>query len=267
MKKYEIVFEDSDLFVICKCAGLACQSGRPTEPDLMSFLKNECLERGEREPYLALINRLDQPVEGLLLVAKNARAAAFLSEQAREHAVVPGNLTRETAVPLSTGAREYVRMEKEYRALVRGGFQEEEGTLVDFLLRDGRTNTSRVVPPETKGAKRSELAYRVLENGEDTSLLEIHLKTGRHHQIRVQLAHAGHPIVGDFKYGEDTDPRQKDEASDAGYAFSRSQCRSSSARLGLCACRLCFTHPGTGERMEFRAEPSFSHGNDSGRKA
>ncbi|MCC8161638.1 MAG: RluA family pseudouridine synthase [Lachnospiraceae bacterium] len=241
MKKYEVVFEDEDLYVIRKAAGLACQSARPTQPDLMSLLKNECLERGEQEPYLALINRLDQPVEGLLLVAKNARAAASLSAQAQEH----------------------TRMEKEYRALVRGVFSEGEGTLVDFLLRDGRTNTSRVVPAGTKGAKRSELAYRVLESREDTSLLEICLKSGRHHQIRVQLAHAGHPLVGDFKYGGDAGESSGASAADA----VRPTRRVVPARLCLCACRLCFAHPRTGERMEFRAEPTFSYGDAGGRKA
>ncbi|MCD8249805.1 MAG: RluA family pseudouridine synthase [Lachnospiraceae bacterium] len=233
MKKYEVIYEDSDLYVIRKSAGLACQSARPIKPDLMSLLKNECLERGEREPYLALVNRLDQPVEGLLLVAKNQQAAASLSAQARDH----------------------TRMEKEYQALVGGVFSEEKGVLVDFLLRDGRTNTSRVVPEGTKGAKRSELAYQVLSVQEDTSLLEIRLLTGRHHQIRVQLANAGHSIVGDFKYGGDAGVRQRGGASNAG--FCRSAHRVTSSQLCLCASRLCFIHPRKGVKMELRTEPRF----------
>ncbi|MCD8197498.1 MAG: RluA family pseudouridine synthase [Lachnospiraceae bacterium] len=257
MKKYDVLFEDEDLYVIRKSAGLACQSARLMAPDLMSLLKNECLERGEREPYLALVNRLDQPVEGLLLVAKNARAAASLSAQVQERTVALKSRMRMDEASLSTGALEYVRMGKEYQALVRGVFSEEEATLVDFLLRDGRTNTSRVVPAETKGAKRSELAYRVLESREDMSLLAIQLKTGRHHQIRVQLAHAGHPIVGDLKYGCSVGGSQSIREGDAGVGSGQTAHRAASSQLCLCACRLCFTHPRTGEWMEFRTEPTF----------
>ena len=211
MKKYEILYRDEDLCVIHKRAGLAVQSARASVPDLMSMLRNEFLAEGIRNPYLGLVNRLDQPVEGILLIALNEKAAADLSRQVADH----------------------IHMEKWYQALVCGKPSEKSGTLVDYLLKDGRTNMSRVVPEGTKGSKRSELRYEVLESWEDKSLLKIRLLTGRHHQIRVQLAHAGLPIVGDAKYG------------------------TAGGQLRLCSFKTAFCHPRTGKRMEFEVKPEF----------
>lgn len=214
MKKYTILYEDNDLFVLYKPPGLPVQSARTSIPDVMSMLRNELLERGEKQPYLGLVNRLDQPVEGILLVGRNEKAAADLSRQVQDH----------------------IHMEKWYLALVCGKLSEKEGVLVDYLLKDGRTNTSRVVPKGIKDAKRSELRYQVLQESENRSLLKIRLLTGRHHQIRVQLAHAGVPIAGDTKYGKaDGNP----------------------AQLCLCAFRTVFRHPRTKKVMDFQVEPTF----------
>ncbi len=215
MKKYKILYEDRDVFVIYKPPGLAVQSARPSVPDVMSQLANELRERTGRQPKLHLVNRLDQPVEGIFLVAANEKAAADLSRQINDH----------------------IHMEKWYQALVCGKPSEKEGTLVDYLIKDGRTNMSRVVPEGTKDAKRSELRYKVLQEWKDISLLEIQLLTGRHHQIRVQLAHAGMPIVGDAKYGKS----EKD-----GYR-----------QLCLCSCKTIFVHPGTKKTMTFEVKPTF----------
>jgi len=212
MKKYRILYEDRDIFVLYKPSGLAVQSARPSVPDMMSMLRSGLMERGEKNAYLGLVNRLDQPVEGILLVGKNEKAAANLNRQIQDH----------------------IHTEKWYQALVCGKLSPKEGFLVDYLLKDGRTNTSRVVPEGTKGGKRSELYYEVLEEQEGRSLLRIRLLTGRHHQIRVQLAHAGTPIAGDLKYGK-ADPGQ----------------------LCLCAFKMTFLHPQTGERMSFEVAPSF----------
>lgn len=211
MKKYEILYRDEDLCVIHKRAGLAVQSARASVPDLVSMLRNEFLAEGIRNPWLGLVNRLDQPVEGILLIALNEKAAADLSRQVADH----------------------IHMEKWYQALVCGKPSEKSGTLVDYLLKDGRTNMSRVVPEGTKGSKRSELRYEVLESWEDKSLLQIRLLTGRHHQIRVQLAHAGMPIVGDAKYG------------------------TAGGQLCLCSFKTAFRHPRTGKQMEFEVKPEF----------
>lgn len=214
MKKYRILYEDKDVFVIYKPPGLAVQSARPSVPDVMSMLQNELLERGKKDVHPRLVNRLDQPVEGIFLIAGNEKAAAYLSRQVQEH----------------------VHMKKWYQALVCGKLPQKEGVLVDYLIKDGRTNTSRVVPEGTREGKRSELRYRVLQEWEDRTLLEIQLLTGRHHQIRVQLAHAGVPIVGDTKYGKlDGDSRQ----------------------LCLCSSKTTFLHPRTKKEMTFEVKPTF----------
>jgi 23S rRNA pseudouridine1911/1915/1917 synthase len=214
MKRYEILFEDRDLLVIYKAPGVAVQSARATVPDVMSLLQNEMLERGEKGARLHLVNRLDQPVEGILLVAKNEKTAADLGRQVQDH----------------------VHMEKWYQALVCGKLAEKEGTLVDYLLKDPRTNMSRAVNKGTKDAKRSELRYRVIQEWEDRSLLEIQLLTGRHHQIRVQLSHAGLPIVGDTKYGTMS---------------------SENGQLCLCSYKTTFVHPRTKKMMTFEVKPTF----------
>ncbi len=220
MKNYRILYEDTDVLVLHKPAGLAVQSARASVPDLVSQVRNGWIEQGRKDPYLGLVNRLDQPVEGILLIGKNAGAAAKLSRQ--------------------LGGQ----MEKYYLALVHGKLLQEAGTLVDYLIHDHRTNCSCAGGKDEPGAKRSELRYRVLEEWEDRSLLEIHLLTGRHHQIRVQLANAGVPIVGDVKYG----------ASECGTTLYRTKGR---GQLCLCAFKVKFIHPRTGKAMSFQVEPTF----------
>ena len=211
MKKYEILYRDEDLCVIHKRAGLAVQSARASVPDLMSMLRNDLLEEGMKKPYLGLVNRLDQPVEGILLVAFNEKAAADLSRQVADH----------------------IHMEKWYQALVCGKPSAKSGTLVDYLLKDARNNLSKVVPEGTRGSKRSELTYEVLESWEGQTLLKIRLLTGRHHQIRVQLSHAGMPIVGDAKYGK------------------------GGGQLCLCSFKTSCRHPRTGRQMTYEVKPEF----------
>ena len=211
MERYKILYEDQDVLVIHKYPGLAVQSARSMTPDLVSMLRNRALEQGETKPYLGLVNRLDQPVEGILLVGKNEKAAAELSRQVSDH----------------------IHMEKWYQALVCGKPSAKSGTLVDYLLKDARNNLSKVVPEGTRGSKRSELTYEVLESWEDQTLLKIRLLTGRHHQIRVQLSHAGMPIVGDAKYGK------------------------GGGQLCLCSFKTSFRHPRTGRQMTYEVKPEF----------
>lgn len=215
-----ILYEDSQIIVCHKPAGIAVQTGRLGQQDMVSLLKNYLAAQatGKRTsaPYLAVIHRLDQPVEGLLVFARTASAAADLNRQ----------LT-------TSGFGKY------YRAVVSGKPEPPEGTLEDHLVRDARTNTSRVCEKDTPGAKPARLSYRVAEVSETassvTSLVEIRLDTGRHHQIRVQMAHLGCPLVGDYKYGY----------TDAGQDGSARQA------LMLCACRLRFSHPSTGKQLTF----------------
>ncbi|MFQ7288483.1 MAG: RluA family pseudouridine synthase [Lacrimispora saccharolytica] len=133
------------------------------------------------------------------------------------------------------------RMEKIYLAVTDGKPERMEGKLVDYLKKDGKTNRSEVVSKDTPGAKRAELSFRVLETSQGPegtrSLVQIRLKTGRHHQIRVQMAHAGMPLCGDSKYH----PAAGSERGDDG--------------LALCACSLSFAHPRNGKQLQFQVTP------------
>lgn len=213
------LYEDEELLVIKKDAGTPVQAGKMRIMDLEGIIKRELYRRNPKggEPYLGIVHRLDQPVEGVMVFAKTPKAAAALNKQ-----VTDGT------------------MKKHYLALVCGKPSKKEGTLVDYLLKDGRTNTSKVVPKGAKDAKRSELNYRVIKEDEETSLLEVELLTGRHHQIRVQMANAGWPLYGDTKYNPTF-------AETTGYV-----------QTALCAYRLSFVHPKTGKRIEFSIEPDNS---------
>lgn len=208
-----IVYEDNVLLVVHKPAGIATETARVGQADLVSELKNYRKKKGE-DTYIGVVHRLDQPVEGLLVFAKDSNTAKKLSD-----GLSKGTLT------------------KKYAALVAGGLQASEGKLTDYLLKDARTNLSRVVPEGTKGAKKASLHWRVLRNNEEVSLLEIELYSGRHHQIRVQMAHAGYPLLGDSKYGT---PSSKE--------LSR---RSGLNTTALMAYEIGLVHPMTGETMKF----------------
>lgn len=225
-----IVYEDEQIIVAYKPAGIATQTGRIGQQDMVSELKNyimkEAKEKGKpaKEPYLGLIHRLDQPVCGLLVFAKTKSSAASLSHQ------------------LETG-----ELQKYYYAIVMGCPKEDKDVLIDYLYKDGRANTSHVVNSDFPEAKKAILEYRkiqtliALEDNEQATLLEIKLLTGRHHQIRVQLSNAGMPILGDGKYGS---MESKD--------FSNlSACKN----VALCAHKLVFKHPVTGKEMSFERDP------------
>ncbi len=214
-----ILFEDEQLLVVKKDAGIPVQAGRLRMMDMQGLIKRELYQRNPKggEPYLGLIHRLDQPVEGVMVFAKTPQAAADLSRQ-----VTDGT------------------MKKHYLALLCGKPVKEQGTLVDYLLKDGRNNTSSVADKTVKDAKRSELNYHVLKSGETTSLAEVELLTGRHHQIRVQMANAGWPLYGDTKYN----PQFQNTAE--------------YVQTALCAYKLSFIHPKSKKRMEFCIEPENS---------
>ena len=173
-----IIDENKDYIVVHKPAGLATQTARLGEKDLVSEVRNHLFLAGDKNSSVSVINRLDQPVEGLVLIAKNEKAAAILSRQLTEN-----------------------KIEKYYTATVYGHLQEKEGTLEDYLVKDGRTNLSRVSSKNDKQAKKAVLEYKVTESDEMTDTVQIHLITGRHHQIRVQFSNAGFPLLGDRKYG------------------------------------------------------------------
>ena len=215
----KILFEDEQIMVVKKDAGIPVQAGKLRMMDLQGLIKNELYKRNRKggEPYLGLIHRLDQPVEGVMVFAKTPFAAGSLSEQ-----VTDG------------------RMKKHYLALLCGKPETNEGTLVDYLVKDGRTNTSSVAKAGEKDAKRSELNYKVLKCSEETTLVEVELITGRHHQIRVQMANAGWPLYGDTKYNP---------------AFQETK---EHVQTALCAYQLSFAHPKSKKVMEFSIEPDNS---------
>lgn len=231
----EIIYEDSELVVCHKMSGIPVQTANARQQDMVSLLRNHY--SGQKEnTEIFVIHRLDQPVEGVMVFARTKQAAASLSRQVQEK-----------------------HMDKCYLALVEGTFASPAGEMEDLLWRDGRTNTSHVAPKGKKGAKTARLSYEVIRTMDESEILgllteeepwkrnqniaagqysfvRIQLETGRHHQIRVQMAHAGHPIAGDKKYGGQLQ---------------------NCPTLALCSVQIAFLHPVTGKRMEFTVEPKW----------
>lgn len=294
--KSKILAEDQHILVCYKPPGLAVQSGRIGEPDMVSELKNYL---GGRNPYLGLVHRLDQPVSGILVFAKTPQAAAKLSQQAAAHGEAQQGGKNQAGKQDKTGQQKKTgnqkktgkqkendnqkengnqkgivvqrpgkdglpSMEKGYMALVYIGtgkeaaaanqepgqdknqdeeqhkIRDKEIKLVDYLLRDAGHNTSGVVKADTKGAKRAELLYEVVEKSDRQALVRIRLLTGRHHQIRVQFANAGLPLLGDARYGTE---ESRQYSAEMGYG-----------NICLCAFSLSFYHPVTGKKMDFQLE-------------
>ena len=228
-----IRYEDAAVLVVHKPPFLAVETRDPRQQDLLCVLVNRRVAKGEAA-YIGIVHRLDQPVEGLLVLAKTKEAAAHLS------------------AGLQAGS-----FAKEYVAVVQG-VTEERGTLVHTLKKDGRTNTSAVVSAHMPGGKEARLSYERLAVADEKSLLRIRLDTGRHHQIRVQFAAIGHPLVGDAKYA-DCDDNSREWNGSSGKRLGKDDDRSSlqiGQPLALCSCKLVFMHPRTGEIMEFETTPT-----------
>lgn len=213
--KAKIIYEDLDVIVCHKPAGLATQTNQLGQVDVVSELKNyRKQQQSDSEPYIGLVHRLDQPVEGLLVIGKNPGATKKLSEQIAQN-----------------------KIEKGYYALLEKTPEPKEGILEDYLLKDGRTNLSKVVAAGTKEAKYAKLSYKTIEN----NLVDIHIKTGRHHQIRLQMAAHGMSLMGDLKYGSNSCQEQSVKAG--------------IKNVALCAYSLSFLHPTSGKKMEFSICP------------
>ncbi len=213
-KDLQIVYEDNCLLVVVKPYNVPVQADESGDADMLSMLKQYLVEKYNKpgDAYLGLVHRLDRPTGGVMVFAKNSKTAARLCEAIQE-----GNV------------------EKRYLAVVEGTPRYRADKLICYLKKDPETNTVHTVPALSEGAKYAELDYKLLATQGEFSLLQVGLVTGRAHQIRVQLADMGNPIVGDKKYGR-------------GEAKQRSE-------MALWACQLKFSHPVSGKDMVFRVYP------------
>ncbi len=175
----KIIFEDAHSIVIYKPAGLSVQTARASEEDVCSKLKNH-LKGG----YLGVIHRLDQPVEGLLVFAKDKKTAASLTEQ------------------LQNGG-----LKKSYKAVALGEIKEARSDVCH--MRKNANNECEI--GEGEDFKRAELKYEPVTTARGTTLLNVEIGTGRFHQIRAQLSHLGFPLLGDLKYGSEESKKLSSE--------------------------------------------------------
>ncbi len=179
-RRWPVIHEDNHLLAVYKPSGLLVQGDRTGDVCLLDLGK-QWIKRRYHKPgqvFLGMVHRLDRPVAGVVLFARTSKAARRLSQQLRERTV-----------------------EKTYLAVVHGAAANPTDRLIHHIER--RDRVSRVVPAPTDLSREAGLRYTVLGTHGATSLLRISLETGRRHQIRVQLAHVGHPILGDLRYGAD----------------------------------------------------------------
>ena len=214
MKQLKVLYEDNHIIVVEKPPNIPSQGDKTNDENMLDIIKGYIKEKYNKpgNVYVGLVHRLDRPVGGVMVFAKTSKAASRLSEQVRNKI-----------------------FKKEYLAIVDGKLENKLGTLEDYLLKNEKNNMSKVVPENTKNAKYAKLDYEVLKYDSDINLsvLKVLLHTGRHHQIRVQLANSGHSICGDQKYGT----------------------RGRGKQISLWAYSLTIVHPITKEEMKFEDVP------------
>lgn len=177
----QILYEDNHLIVLNKRAGQIVQADKTEDRCLADDIKDFLKERDHKpgNVFCGVVHRLDRPVSGVVVFAKTGKALSRMNELIKERAI-----------------------QKTYWAITKEAPPQAEGHLEDWLLRNEAQNKSYVVEPRTRGAKLAVLNYKVLSTSAGGYyLIEVDLQTGRHHQIRAQLAHMGCPIKGDLKYG------------------------------------------------------------------
>lgn len=229
----DYLYEDEDILVCHKMAGMATEGAKAGRMDLVSAARNYLARKDKMNtkgrqrnlpPYVATVNRLDQPVEGVIVLAKNKKTASDLAQQIKLH-----------------------KTEKYYYALCFGIPTEEKGHLSDYLIRRADNGLADIYKEDEKvetiggDAKKAELEYEVIATKGETALLKIHLLTGRFHQIRIQLASRGYPILGDDKYGNE---KSREYAEKAGIK-----------NICLVAYKYVFKHPSTKKKVEFEITP------------
>lgn len=185
----KVVYEDNHIIIVNKCSGEIVQGDKTGDKPLSDTVK-EYIKQKYNKPgnvFLGVVHRLDRPVSGLVVFAKTSKALSRLNDMFR------------------TGD-----VHKTYWAVVKRRDIATEGTLTDWLTRNERQNKSYAHEREVPGAKKAVLKYKVRAVADNYMLIEVTLLTGRHHQIRCQLAHMGCPIKGDLKYGA---PRSNPDGS------------------------------------------------------
>ncbi len=212
----DMLFEDNHCLAINKPAGLPSQRDDTGSESLVDVVSRYLKERYEKpgNVYVGLLHRLDQPTSGVVLIAKTSKAAGRLSAQFRAGTIA-----------------------KVYWAIVEGGPGENEGEWIDRVQKDRRINRSWIAEEGDSEGKDACVTFRVVERWADATKVELRPRTGRSHQLRVQLARRGLPIVGDAKYG----------------ATTRIMARDGRARIALHARELTFNHPIRGEAIVVEA--------------
>ena len=200
----KLIYKDNDIVVCVKPQRVLSTD----EPGGVPELVREAL--GNPKADVRTVHRLDRVVGGLMVLARNAAAASELSRQVRDN-----------------------EFQKEYLAVVHGRPENDAGKLYDLLFRDKARRMTIVASKSGKGVQPASLTYQLLAEKAGMSKVRIQLETGRTHQIRVQFASRGLPLVGERKYSMLTDD----------------------CEIALWSCKIGFCHPVTGEKMEFEMEP------------
>ena len=175
-----VVYEDNHIIIVNKTASEIVQGDKTGDTPLSETVKTYLKEKYSKpgNVFLGVVHRLDRPVSGLVVFAKTSKALARLNEMFRNEEI-----------------------KKTYWAIVKNRPAEEEADLSNYLVKNEAQNKSYAYDKEVKGSKKAILHYRLIKSTDNYNLLEVSLKTGRHHQIRCQLAKIGCPIKGDLKYG------------------------------------------------------------------
>ncbi|MBC8632001.1 RluA family pseudouridine synthase [Paeniclostridium hominis] len=210
----KVIYEDNHLLVVEKPVNVLSQGDDTNDKDMVNLLKDYIKVKYNKpgNVFIGLVHRLDRPVGGIMVFAKTSKAASRLSEQVRNKS-----------------------FKKTYRAVLNGNMRKDSDTLKDYLYKNKKTNMVSVVNKNHKDAKDAELSYETIAKNGKFSMVQVDLKTGRPHQIRVQFSSRKHPLFGDQRYGQDVNKKGD--------------------QIALWSYKIEITHPTTKEKMEFICEP------------
>lgn len=211
--KIDVIYEDNHIIVANKPFSIPTQEDESKDMDMLRIIKGYIKEKYNKpgDVFIGLLHRLDRVSGGVMVFARTSKAASRLSEQIRKK-----------------------KVSKTYLTVVEGILESKEGKMIDYLLKDKEKNKVKSVDSQTKNSKEAILQYKVLDEKDNMSLVEVNLITGRSHQIRVQFSSRGFPILGDMKYGS-KNPREKS--------------------IALWSNSLSFEHPTLKETMKFESNP------------